>query len=95
MTRNAIAARDIPEWFLEAARLMQEVDRELHNIDTQLRYGVALKDLDPVLREDMQCLLRCVDAAHLGLSVVDLTARRLLSDLAKSQSPKRGIASAA
>jgi len=85
MTTNPIPAGDIPHWYLEAVRVMREVDRELRNMETELRYGVSLKGLDPGLRDDMQFLLDSVGATQISLSVMDITASRVLSDLARSE----------
>jgi len=93
MTKNTIPPHDIPDWFLEAVRVMREIHRQLGNVQTELRYGVGLKGLDPGLRDDMQFLLDSVGATQISLSVMDITASRVLSDLAKSGPPKGRSAS--
>jgi hypothetical protein len=54
MTDNAIPANNIPDWFLQTVRVMQDTDRALKNADTELRYAMGLEGLDSRLRDEMQ-----------------------------------------
>jgi hypothetical protein len=95
MSKKPAPARGIPDWFVEAVRVMQDVDRELNNMQAELTYGVRLQDLDAGLRDDMQHLQHALVAVKLGLSVMEITARRVLLDLPKSDPPQSHVASAA
>jgi hypothetical protein len=57
-------------------------------MEAELRYGVRLKDLDPDLRDDMQYVWDALGAVKVSLSVLDMTAGRVLSDLAKTELPR-------
>jgi hypothetical protein len=81
---------EIPDWFLEAMRIMRDVDQGLHSMETELRYALGLQDLDPRLRDEMQFVRDSLGTVKVSLSVLDMTASRVLSDLAKSESSKRG-----
>jgi hypothetical protein len=69
--------RETPDWFLEAMRIMRDV-------------GQGLQDLDPRLRDEMQFVRDSLGTVKVSLSVLDMTANRVLSDLAKSESPQGG-----
>jgi hypothetical protein len=94
MTDQRIRTSPIPDWFLEAVRVMQDADHMLRNIETELRYAMGLKGLSPGLRADMQSMQDALGAAKVSLSVMDMTARRILTDFAKPDSPRRRLASA-
>ena len=86
--------RDKPDWFLEAVRVMHDVEQSLHNVETDLHYGFRLQDLDPRLRDEMQYVLDSLGAVKISLSIMDMTASRVLSDFARPESPTRRLASA-
>jgi hypothetical protein len=90
MTNKPIQTRDVPNWFLEAVRAMRDADKGLHSLETELRYALGLQDLDPRLRDEMQFVRDSLGKVKVSLSVLDMTASRVLSDLAKSDSPQRG-----
>jgi len=94
MIERPIPPRDIPDWFLEAVRVMQDIDRELRNMETELRYGLRLKDLDPGLRDDLEYVRDTLGAVKISLSIMDVTARQVLSDLAKPELAKGRLAAA-
>jgi len=62
-------------------------------METQLRYGLRLRDLDPRLRDEMQYLRDSLGAAKISLSEMDLTASRVLADLARPEPPTRRLGS--
>jgi hypothetical protein len=90
MINNPIQARDVPDWFLESMRVMRDVEQGLHSLESGLRCALGLQDLDPRLRDEMQFVLDSLGTVKVSLSVLDMTASRVLSDLAKSESPQRG-----
>ena len=90
MTGNPIQPSAIPDWFLEAVRVMRDVEQGLHSLESELRYALGLQDLDPRLRDEMQYVRDSLGAVKVSLSVLDMTASRVLSDLAKSESPQGG-----
>ena len=90
MTNKSIQTRDVPDWFLEAVRVMRDVEQGLHSLETELRYALGLQDLDPRLRDEMQFVRDSLGTVKVSLSVLDMTASRVLSDLAKSESAQRG-----
>jgi hypothetical protein len=90
MLDKSFEPSEIPDWFLEAMRVMREVAQGLQSMETDLRYALALQDLDPRLRDEMQFVRDSLGTVKVSLSVLDMTASRVLSDLAKSESPKRG-----
>ena len=85
MRKKPIPPRDVPDWFLETVRVMWDVEQGRRNMETQLRYGLLLKDLEPALHEEMQYVLNSLGAVKISLSVMDITARRVLSDLTKPE----------
>jgi len=90
MINNPIQARDVPDWFLESMRVMRDVEQGLHSLESELRYALGLQDLDPRLRDEMQFVRDSLGTVKVSLSVLDMMASRVLSDLAKSESPQRG-----
>ena len=86
-THQSIPPTAIPDWFLETVRVMQDTDHGLRNIETELRYAMRLKSLDPRLREEMQSMLDALGAVKVSLSVMDLSARQVLGDLARRFGP--------
>ena len=93
MTNKPIQPHGIPDWFLQAVRVMQDVEQGLCNLETELRYGLRLQDLDPRLRDEMQYVSDSLGVVKISLSVMDMTASRVLSDLAKAERAKRRLAS--
>ena len=73
MADKPLSSNNVPDWFLKAVRVMQ--------------------DLDPRLRDEMQYVRDCLGAVKISLSVMDITASRVLSDLAKAERSKRRLAS--
>jgi hypothetical protein len=90
MTDNPMQPNAIPDWFLEAVRVMRDVEQGLHSLESELRYALGLQDLDPRLRDEMQFVRDSLETVKVSLSVLDMTASRVLSDLDKSESPQRG-----
>jgi hypothetical protein len=90
MADNPMQPNAIPDWFLEAVRVMRDVEQGLHSLESELRYALGLQDLDPRLRDEMQFVRDSLGTVKVSLSVLDMTASRVLSDLAKSESPQRG-----
>ena len=95
MNRKPVSAGDIPKWFLETVRVMQDVERGLRNMETELSHGMRLENLDPGLRDDMQHVLSALGAVKISLSVMDVTARTLLSDLIRPEPPTHRLAAVA
>ena len=93
MRKKPIPPRDVPDWFLETVRIMRDVEQGLRNLETELRYGLRLQDLDPRLRDEMQYVSDSLGAVKISLSVMDMTASRVLSDLTKAERSKHRFAS--
>jgi hypothetical protein len=94
MVTNAIPTRNIPDWFLQTVRAMQDTDRALRNIEIELQYSMGLEDLDPRVRNEMQYVLDALSAVKISLSVMDVTARQVLSELARPESADHPLAAA-
>jgi hypothetical protein len=90
MTDNPMQPNAIPDWFLEAVRVMRDLEQGLDSLESELRYALGLQDLDPRLRDEMQFVRDSLGTVKVSLSVLDMTANRVLSDLAKSELPQRG-----
>jgi len=84
MTHHRMPAKAIPEWFLDTVRVLQHIDRSLRGIDTELRRAMRMRDLDQRLRDDLQYVRDAVGVVKTSLSVTDVTARQLLSELVVS-----------
>jgi hypothetical protein len=93
MADKPLSSNNVPDWFLKAVRVMQDVEQGLCNLETELRYGLRLQDLDPRLRDEMQYVSDSLEVVKISLSVMDMTASRVLSDLAKAERSKRRLAS--
>jgi hypothetical protein len=91
MGNKPIPPRDIPDSFLEAVRVMRDVDQGLHGMETELRYALGLQDLDPRLRDEMQFVQDSLGAVKISLSIMDMTASRVLSDLGRPESLTRRL----
>ena len=83
MTNDPIHPRDIPDWFRKAVRVMRDVDQGLHSLESELRYALRLQNLDPRLRDEMRFVLVSLDAMKISLSVMEMTASRVRSDLVR------------
>jgi hypothetical protein len=94
MTDNAIPENDIPEWFLQIVRVMQDTDRGLKNMDTELRYAMGLEDLDTSLRDDLQYVRDALGAVKISLSLMDVSAKQVLSELAAPEKADDQLAAA-
>jgi hypothetical protein len=94
MTRNGLLSNAIPHWFLRSVRVLQDTDRALRNIEIELQHSIGLDDLDPRLRNEMQYVLDALSAVKISLSVMDVTAKQVLSELAKPESPDHRQAAA-
>ena len=92
MADKPLPLNNVPDWFLQAVRVMQDVEQGLRNLETELRYGLRLQDLDPRLRDEMQYVSDSLGAVKISLSVMDMTASRALSDLAKAERSKHRFA---
>jgi len=86
MDSNKISTSNIPDWLLQTLSVMQDTDRGVRNIDTELKHAMGLQDLDPGLRDDLQYVRDALGAVKISLSVMDVSARRVLSELAEQES---------
>ena len=85
MTTNQVPAHTIPEWLLESVRVMGDVDHMTRDIDNQLRHAMELKGLDARLRHELQYLRDALGAVKTGLSLMDMTARKVVADLSAEE----------
>jgi hypothetical protein len=85
MTTNHIPAHAIPDWLLDSVRVMGDVDHMTRDVDNQLRHAMELKGLDARLRHELQYLRDALGAVKTGLSLMDMTARKVVADLSAGQ----------
>jgi hypothetical protein len=86
MTHNDIPDDAIPDWFLEAARIMQDTDCSVRNIDTELRQAMSLDDMDPRLIGEMQNVRDALGTVKVSLSVFEMIADKVIDGLTESES---------
>jgi len=95
MTSNRVPPDAIPDWLLEAVRVMQEAGRMLGNIETELHYAMRLEGLDGRLFDDLQYVRDTLGAVRVSLTVMDNTAGRVLVELAEAETSGRLVDAAA
>ena len=81
MANSTTPTSNIPEWFLQTVRVMQDTDRGMRSIETQLRHAMRLEGLDPGLREDLQYVRDSLGAVLISLALMDLNAEKLLQEI--------------
>jgi hypothetical protein len=90
MGKDPIELDAIPDWFLEVVQVMQETERSTRTIDNALRYALGLEGLDGRLRDDLQYARDSLGAVKVALSVLEMKAQRVLSEMAEvEQRPRR------
>jgi hypothetical protein len=92
MERDPIELDAIPDWFLEVVQVMQETERGIQTIDNALRYALRLEGLDARLRDDLQYTRESLGAVKVALSVLEMKARRVLSEMAEAEQRPRRVA---
>mgnify|MGYP001550332201 CR=1 FL=1 len=75
-----MTTNQIPDWLLETVRVMGDVHRMSQSIDNQLRYAIELKGLDDRLCHELQYVRDALRAVKTGLSLMDMTARKVVAD---------------
>jgi len=93
MTRDPIPLHTIPDWFLKTLGVVEDARREACNIDTLLRHAMALEPIDPRLKQDVEQARAAMGAVETRLTLMDSTARRFLSELARPQLRQRRFVS--
>jgi hypothetical protein len=79
MKRCRFAPPRVPDWFaVETARVMQEVDFTLRDTETELRRALRPGDPVPRPRADGLSMQGALGAVATSLSVMGLSARRVL-----------------
>lgn len=82
----------VPNWGLEAMRIMDETHRMADDIETELRYAARLNGLDPRLQDKVQAVRDAVGVLKLSLSVLEYTTEQVLSERLLAQTPETGSA---
>lgn len=80
----------LPNWGLEAMRIMDEAHRMADDIETELRCAARLNGLDPRLQDKVQAVRDAVGVLKLSLSVLDYTTQQVLSERLLAQAPETG-----
>jgi hypothetical protein len=88
MANKAIAANDIPDWFLQTVRVMQDTEHGVRSIETELCYAMGLDGLDPRLHDELQYVRNALGTVKVSLSMMDLSAGQVLLELVKPASPE-------
>jgi hypothetical protein len=92
MGQDRRQADAIPDWFLEIVQVMQDTERSVRTIDNALLHAMSLEDLDDRLRDDLQYMRDSLGAVRVALSVLDMKARRVLSELFEAEQRRRRVA---
>jgi hypothetical protein len=90
--QQAFSRSGVPNWGLEAMRIMDETHRMADDIETELRYAARLNGLDPRLQDKVQAVRDAVGVLKLSLSVLEYTTEQVLSERLLAEVPETGSA---
>jgi hypothetical protein len=94
MNQSRVPPNLIPDWFLQTVRVMQDIDRGLQGIETEMRHAMRLEGLDPRVRTEMQYVRDALGAVKISLSLMDVSAKQVLSELAAPEKADDQLAAA-
>ena len=81
MTRTSTPTSSVPEWFRETFQVLRYVTGGVRDIELRLRDALRLQGLDPRLRGEIENVLDALAAVKVSLSVMDMTADRMLEQI--------------
>lgn len=79
----------IPDSLLETIGTMHHAVRSMHDIDERMSNAMERNDLDPRLRNDLQCVGYATSAVMSMLALMGMTVKDVLKEFAKTQSSER------